>query len=645
MRAIMRLAWIAGVVLTAATGAMTEGSFTQYDNAVRITLDNGVKLTVKAPDGEVAGLTHAKVNDAWLRSPEFAAHPVFKLADGTAHAGCRLESVAQDGNTITLRCKLIPKTGAGEDSFTWVFEPRSETVRDRDYVGFAYRYEFDSATRKLDEILDLATWEIGGDIDGKYVQPGKLATTAEAFCGYRRWAFVATPWFRFQGGEEGMLYDVYESVCPVISWEEKRAGSSLLRTFDIVQQELKHEGSTPFRKIMFCDHQGATGLERVDEYTKVFDHLEREARAEFGITDPEYIPICKMPQTQDETFELRIAELPEIAELGFKGIWMATLESVTSKLQNRKSANAGVYSLDPAELLGGMAGLRKLVDAAHRQGLKIYTWAPGGQLRIESEVLKANPDWMLHLPEGQRPPLAGSTDLHSGYYDYALEKYQTLYEATGIDGIWFDSFNAAATPVQVRDDGTRYFQIRKLFQQVADTQKAGIRSIQLEVAGPAGQDAGTAGYFTVGSPHYYKSATYVGACRTEDINYYYRWIANKAFPMLPIRYVNWTYEYKSLDQFPKLREQVRCANLDWAAVQDLMVHRHLLAPPDDPWKDVGVEWTNPAEPARAIFSYGEFDYPLPAGARVTDVTEGKTLEIFDILKTKCCHTYRIDIAG
>ncbi|GAI80940.1 unnamed protein product, partial [marine sediment metagenome] len=177
----------------------------------------------------------------------------------------------------------------------------------------------------------------------------------------------------------------------------------------------------------------------------------------------------------------------------------------------------------------------------------------------------------------------------------------------------------------------------------ADTQKAGIRSLQLEVAGPAGQDAGTTGYLGVGSPGCYKIATYVGACRTEEINYYYRWIANKGFAMLPIRYVNWTYEYKSLDQFPELQEQVRRTNLDWAAVQDLMVQRHLIAATDDPWKDVGVEWTKPGQTARALFSYGEFDYQLPAGARVTDVTEGRTIETSGILKTKSCHTYRIDI--
>jgi hypothetical protein len=110
-----------------------------------------------------------------------------------------------------------------------------------------------------------------------------------------------------------------------------------------------------------------------------------------------------------------------------------------------------------------------------------------------------------------------------------------------------------------------------------------------------------------------------------------------------VRYVLWTYEYKALDQFPELREQVRRANLDWAAVEDLMVQRRLIADAEDPWRDVGVEWTKPGETARALFSYGEFEYPVPAGARVTDVTGGRRLEPAGALKTECCHTYRIEV--
>ena len=634
-------AWLLVGLMPACAGGATPASFSRNAHGVAISFSNGARLTVKTEGDRVVGITRVAVNGQSLRSPQFAAHPVFKLADGASHAGCRLESVERAGEAVVLRCRLKPKAGAGEDQLDWRFEPRSEAVGDRAYAGFAYRYEFRSATRKLDEILDLGTWEIGGDIDGKFVQPGALATRAGAFRTYRSWAFQSTPWFRFQCGADGMLYDVYETVSPVITWLEKRADSPLLHTFDVTLQELKTQGGTPFRRIMFCPQGGCRGLECVDEYTRVYDHLERRARGEFGIAEPEYVPAVKAAQCRDETFELRIKDLAGMADLGFKAMWMCTLESVSSKIQKRKSVNAGIYSLDPAEILGGASGLRKLVEAARRHGIKVYTWAPGGQLRAESEILKAHPEWLLHVAKGKRRPLGGSADLHSGYYDYAIKKYADLHQQIGIEGIWFDSYSSAATPVQVRPDGTRYFQIRKAFQMLADTQKAGIRNVQLEGAGPAGQDAGTCGYLPVGEPLSYKKALYVYSCRPEKVNYYYRSIANKAFPMLPYRYVLWTYEYKSLAQFPELRRQVRRANLDWAAVQDLMVHRRLIAAAD-PWKDMGVEWSKPGSPARALFAYGEFKYRVPSGARVTDVTEGKVVRRGGVLRTKCCHTYRIE---
>ncbi len=111
-------------------------------------------------------------------------------------------------------------------------------------------------------------------------------------------------------------------------------------------------------------------------------------------------------------------------------------------------------------------------------------------------------------------------------------------------------------------------------------------------------------------------AHYVHAAGPEKVSYYYRSIANRSFLMLPVRYVLWPHEHRAIDNFPQLTRQVRQANADWAAVQDLMVRRRLIAPAEDTWRDVGVEWTSPATEDRALFAYGEFDYPVPHGAEV-----------------------------
>jgi hypothetical protein len=73
-----------------------------------------------------------------------------------------------------------------------------------------------------------------------------------------------------------------------------------------------------------------------------------------------------------------------------------------------------------------------------------------------------------------------------------------------------------------------------------------------------------------------------------------------------------------------------------------MVRVGSIAAGDDPWEDVGVEWTKPGMDDRALFTYGQFDYPVPADARVTDVTAGRVIEIEGAPTTECCHTYRIE---
>ncbi len=628
------------LIIALPAAAETEVSAITHQD-IQIAFDNGVEATIASRHHALYGLSSVRIDGVPVRDDELPAHPVIKLQDAGPHTECRLRETRQDGDAVVLHCELLREDG-GPDELLWRIEPREETIDGDRWVGLAWRYEVTSPDARIDLIRDVGSWEVGGDIEGAFVQPGPDGPLDMPWRQTPGWAFNTTPWFRFQCADEGMLYDTWESVCPVISWVERRAREKRLLTFDDVQQELRHEASTPFRRVMFCPKTVPDGVARIDAYTRAHDYLERRVRDEFGIEDPVYRPVCKAPQRRGERFRDRIPEdLDLVEDLGFRGMWMCTFESRYTVKRNIPRANAGVWSLLPAELLGGTEALADLAEAARDREIAIYTWAPGNKIVPESPVFQEHPEWHLKLPEGKKPRLGGSTDLHSGYYDYAIEHYRKLHEETGIDAAWFDTWGLAATRVQVREDGTRFFQTRKAFEMVADTQEAGIRTVQLEGAGPAGQDALTLGYYRKGEPLDYKSARYANTARPEQMNYYYRSIANKSFPMLPVKYVLWTYEYRAINLFPGLMKQVRQANVDWAAVQDLMVRRRLIGAEDDPWQDVGVEWTKPEAAERALFAYGQFDYALPAGATVTDVTAGRKLDCRDTLRTETCHTYRI----
>ncbi len=638
------LAAAAILMIALPTAAETEVSAITHQN-IDIAFDNGVEVTIASRHDALYGLSAVQVEAGKLRNDEFPAHPVVKLQDAGPHTACEVRDIEHDGNAVLLHCWLLREDG-GPDELLWRIEPREETIDGDRWVGLAWRYEVTSPDARIDLIRDVGSWEVGGDIEGAFVQPGPDGPMDMPWRQTPGWTFNTTPWFRFQCADEGMLYDTWESVCPVISWVERRAGEPMLLTFDDVQQALRHEAGTPFRRVMFCPRSVPDGVARIDAYTHVHDHLERRVRDEFGIEDPIYRPVCKAPQRRDESFRDRIPEdLDLVSDLGFRGMWMCTFESRQTVVRKRPRTNAGVWSLLPAELLGGVEALAELAEAARKRDIAIYTWAPGNKIVTDSPVYKEHPDWHLKLPEGKKPRLAGSTDLHSGYYEYAIEHYRKLHEQTRIDAAWFDTWGLAATRVQVREDGTRFFQTRRAYQMIADAQQAGLRTVQLEGAGPAGQDARTHGYYRKGEPLHYKSAHYINSARPEQLNYYYRSIANKAFPIMPVKYVLWTYEYRAINLFPRLMQQVRQANADWAAVKDLMVRRRLIASADDPWEDVGVEWARPGTDERALFAYGVFDYALPEGATVRDVTTGERVDVTGSLRTQCCHTYRMEPDG
>lgn len=75
-----------------------------------------------------------------------------------------------------------------------------------------------------------------------------------------------------------------------------------------------------------------------------------------------------------------------------------------------------------------------------------------------------------------------------------------------------------------------------------------------------------------------------------------------------------------------------------------MVERRLSGSTGDPWEDVAVEWSKPRDRERALLAYGQFDYEPPAGADVIDVTSDERVDADGVLRTECCHTYRISAA-
>lgn len=137
--------------------------------------------------------------------------------------------------------------------------------------------------------------------------------------------------------------------------------------------------------------------------------------------------------------------LPTYAELGYRrifthGVW----NSVTSDDTPGVIGNICCpYDYAYADKFGGAAGMRRLQEAARRANLRIAQWF-SFQLSQNAPVWKEHPDWLVHQANGT-PWNASYRELWSGkmntaYGDWIKRQIFAVKDATGIDGIFWDSY-------------------------------------------------------------------------------------------------------------------------------------------------------------------------------------------------------------
>ncbi|MFA6291665.1 MAG: hypothetical protein WC637_07775, partial [Victivallales bacterium] len=145
------------------------------------------------------------------------------------------------------------------------------------------------------------------------------------------------------------------------------------------------------------------------------------------------------------------------AELGYKhvfthGVW----DSVTSDPTEPEGNICCPYSFTFAEKFGGAKGMKKLVDKAHESGIGIFQWF-GFQFAKNSPIWKEHPEWLLREQNGT--PWDGDYGtlwcgrMRSGFGKMLEQQIRKVKDDTGIDGIFFDSYqNLGITCVDWQGD-------------------------------------------------------------------------------------------------------------------------------------------------------------------------------------------------
>lgn len=623
---------VAGVILVAAAPCWAANDELTLANETSIEL-------VRDSEGSFLGLGAISIGGVAVCAPRPPMRPLIETEAGGRYRRAQIESVDR-GPRCAVVCKLTEKDSDQVDELRLVVRPAEAAIGGKWYVGFSYQYVFRSDKNIATRVYDLTHWELGGRSDGLYMAPPHRLSTKDALTARRAPEFLRTPCFYFQGGETGTLVVAYEfdEAAPLIYTEmDKPTGGGPTEFVDEINVMPGNEVHTPWRYVLFCKQDDLKGLQFVDEYTRCYEHFVKRVRDHFGIPAEPTRRLCIRaaegirPGGTTETYDDVIPMLDEIKRLGFERVWPASIWDNLGARKQPPKPNLGIMSMGFSDYGGGEEGLRRLCEAAEERGLKVYTWAPTGQLVTESPFWSSNPQWFPKKQDGSRYAYGGGnltwTDLNSGYYDYSLEGFRRAREL-GIAGLWFDSFKSVASVVNYADAMHPTFNIIPAFKRMKELLEGlEYENVYIEGSGPAGIDAYPTGHFDTGGYTFYKAGKFYYHMRPTATNWYFRMLANHSTPIVALHYTLRTYRGNALADHPEQVARATYANQAFQKVRELMVERTLLQADDDPWDCTGTKWASADGHAQVYWPYVNMRVPLGPKQRAYEVVSGEEVRM------------------
>ena len=384
-----------------------------------------------------------------------------------------------------------------------------------------------------------------------------------------------------------------------------------------------------------------------DLWSRIYEDLRRRYLTQAGVVDTPTLPTLIWNQPLDDEF------LSDLEGFVATGDYPETgwFDRYTDRMLDRVAA-ARIPSIiiqapwtsdaeDPAmvssfhaprtltvsPMLGGVDGLARLVDEAHRRGIAVVLWYPSSY-SIRSPLFDEHPDWLVWTRDG-RPDDGGWGDVlvvdkDEGYRRYVIDQLTELHRAVPFDGVWMDSWVGIAVPTDYSEP-----QPAPRLDQAVALQRAftdlGLSQIVIEGLGPLGRGDAYGDYETYAGPpdplpdqiadmERLRGREYllyrIGAGVYLDIDVYERALA-----------AGGAAHVANLDEVDALdapdRDRFRRLNVALASVVDEMDERTLLVA-DDRW--VGVTWRDTEADATVVYAFEGFRSDVEGN--VADVTNG-----------------------
>ena len=657
------------------------------------------RFEVLLDDEEFLGIGEVSIADTRVRSGRLPIRPYTQtFLDGAELASLRLlgvdESAQETRIRLAARFRLLPVKLMRDHSFdpihdmsdwdapAWagsaevdvVLRPAEDVFGGERFSGFSYHYEYRSDDTPIFYLLDLASWEVGGDITGATViSQSSCSDPLVTFAPDTAWSTEGTFYFEgvnrtnpvmthnlprwashqafdFQYKDGCTLLGVYQHVDLIRTLLQREAGKAELKTADKhIFDETTAYATTPKAMLLNTGARSLTALKNLWSWT--LDEVHDRARAEFGLAEEPMIPHIHCNYWDNFVIDdYRTDLLPAATALGFEAVF---IDNVNKSAMSERCPHPDwhwnmccghEYEVSPN--LGGIERLSAFVADCRALGIRPLSWTNNDQALsspLNQQERAEGESWFVVL-EDCRQKYGGAymgcmsvlNFAHEAPRRYWVESLKQVQAQTGLDNWLFDSFyNLGFMPVDY-SGVCPTTQWRGVLQAIKELQDSGVR-MHIESFGPFGIPFhGCPSYYAQPERMFaaYKVYAQVGyttvpttsAEVVDDADAIYRFFAHMASPLFTL-----FQEGKRLDEC-WTDKHIR-ALADYTAQRPHMQRRILQE------DGQAVLWHNADGMRATLWNFVEREIALPG--EVTDLTIGERLPPSPRYALRAAHTYAI----
>ncbi|MFW6039397.1 MAG: hypothetical protein ACOC9P_02865, partial [bacterium] len=399
------------------------------------------------------GLGGVAIAGTPIRAGRLPLRPWSRSFDGFELAELRLIDTERDASGARLRLKArfrpvatqgmldhsldpIHHTGDWHDSddaghtsgrLDLVLRPAEDTFGGYHFTGFKYHWEFKSDDVALHFLMDRASWELGGDIQGvTVISQSACSAPVVTFDRENGWsteglvphdAELPNPvmthnlprWashqaFDFQYRGDATLLGVFERVDLIRTVLQRDPGRAELKCFDkhLFDQTTRY-ATSPKQILLNTDAKSETDQRNL--WTWVMDAVHGHARAEFGLVEEPALPRVAVDYWKNFTIDTYYEDLlPATIDIGAQQIFVDNLnKSDMSEGVNKQSGGNMCcgHEYEPAPSLGGSESLKRFVNACRAHDIQPMAWTNNTQ-SLASPMNAGQRDsdgWYVKMPD------------------------------------------------------------------------------------------------------------------------------------------------------------------------------------------------------------------------------------------------------